>query len=365
MDKINELRSILGKSFAWNKSRLDCFTKMLLALFKVRTVNLSEIAVAFDSKASVESRYKRLYRFFSQFEMDYDVLGKWLFNQFEFPEKCYLIIDRTNWFWGKSATNILTLGIAYEGVAIPILWETLDKTGNATASEHQAMIQRFINLFGTQRIAGVLADREFASSDLFQWCNTQKISFYIRIKEDSNVKTGGKELCKAVDIFDDLPPNAHHYFDMNIELYGQSVYLSGSRAEDGELMIVATNQCPKNAVAAYLRRWEVESLFACLKGRGFRFEDTHITKPERVSKIMGLLAIGFCWAHKIGEWQNTIKPIKFKHFSYGVRPQYSLFRYGFNFIRNLLLSPSKKASLFRQCLNLLKSSPLVSWELSS
>ena len=70
MDKISELKGILGESLLWNKARLDCFVRMLIALFIVRTVNLSEIAVAFSSKASVSSRYKRLQRFFRKFERE-------------------------------------------------------------------------------------------------------------------------------------------------------------------------------------------------------------------------------------------------------------------------------------------------------
>lgn len=60
MNKVSELKGILGESFSWNKARLDCFVRMLLALFAVRTVNLSEIAVAFASEAEISSRYKRL-----------------------------------------------------------------------------------------------------------------------------------------------------------------------------------------------------------------------------------------------------------------------------------------------------------------
>jgi hypothetical protein len=37
MDKINELKRILGENLVWNKARLDCFVRMLLALFVVRT----------------------------------------------------------------------------------------------------------------------------------------------------------------------------------------------------------------------------------------------------------------------------------------------------------------------------------------
>src|SRR5437763_1819323 len=159
MNKISELRRILGDNFSWNKARLDCVVRFLLALFAVRTVNLSEIAVGFVSRAKVTSRYKRLCRFFRQFKLDYAQVAIWIFKLFVTDCKVYLTIDRTNWFWGKSKINILTLGIAYEGTAIPLLWHLLDKAGNASASEHQAILTRFVALFGKDCIAGVLADR--------------------------------------------------------------------------------------------------------------------------------------------------------------------------------------------------------------
>jgi hypothetical protein len=357
MDRISELTAILGKKFAWNKARLDCFSRMLLALFKVRTVNLSEIAVGFEAKASVESRYKRLYRFFRQFKMDYATLALWMVDQFALPKKFYVTIDRTNWFWGKGKINILTVAIAYEGIAIPVVWQALGKAGNASALEHQAILQRFIDLFGTTRIQGILADREFASGDLFGWLNQQKIPFYIRIKEDSLVKMKNKTVCKAVAIFNDLQPKIEKHFPMNVWLYGQRVYLSGSRADNGELMIVATHQHADNAISIYLRRWEIETLFSCLKGRGFRFEDTHITHCDRIEKVMALLAVAFCWAHKIGEWRAEKKPIPFKRFRQSIRPQHSLFRYGFNFIRELILNTRSVHQHFQHCLNFLTGPP--------
>lgn len=61
MTYISELSEILSQRLDWHKSRIDCFAQMLLALFVVRSVNLSEIAVAMNGdKASIESRYKRI-----------------------------------------------------------------------------------------------------------------------------------------------------------------------------------------------------------------------------------------------------------------------------------------------------------------
>ncbi len=104
-------------------------------------------------------------------------------------------------------------------------------------------------------------------------------------------------------------------------------------------MIVATNRSPKNAIPIYLRRWEIESLFQGLKGRGFRFEETHMTDLDRIEKLMGVLALGFCWAHKVGEWKAQVKKaIPFKQHYNGLRPQ--------------LLSCAKKSLIYRGALNI-------------
>lgn len=353
MDRVSELMEILGQNLSMNKARLDCFARMLLALFAVRTINLSEIAVAFRSKANVSSRYKRVVRFFSGAPLDFDQIARWIFKLFVTDRKIYLSIDRTNWYFGKKKINVLTLAIAYEGIAIPILWRFLNKAGNASAKEHRAIVNRFVRLFGTRNILGVLGDREFASGLFFKWLNKKKIPFYIRIKEDSLVLIKGKKLFKAKKFFRALNSREKSTFQMDIELYGAKVYLAGSRSERGELMIVATNRKPKNAIEIYLRRWEIETLFSCLKNRGFRFEDTHVTKLYRLEKIMALLAIGVAWAHKIGEWRAEIKPIRFSQHRDSLRPQSSYFRYGLDWIREIIFNLIGKTKDFRSCLRAL------------
>ena len=358
MTKLNELKNILGEYFKWNKARLDCFAQMLLSIFLVRTVNLSEVAVGIFSEAEINSRYRRLQRFFSEFKFNYDWLAKLIFKLFFTGKKVYVTIDRTNWFWGKAKINILTLGIAYEGIAIPLLWCLLDKAGNAKANEHQAILERFVDLFGQSCIAGVLADREFASGELFEFLNKQEIPFYIRIKEGAIVFVKKKKFSTAKKIFRHLNLKEGSAFQMTVWIFGQKVYLAGSRSERGELMIVATNQLPSNAVAIYLRRWEIETLFSCLKGRGFRFEDTHLTAHDRIEKMMAVLAVGFCWAHKTGEWRAIKKPIRVCKRRHGSRLQNSYFRYGLDFIRDLISNPFKKLSEFTLTLKILFFPPI-------
>ena len=170
MNLFSELAESLKISFQWNKSRLNCFAGILLALIAVRTVNFREIAVAFLSDAHVDSRYRRIRRFFASFKIDFVVIARWIFRLYFLDgEKVHLTMDRTNWYWGKSKINVFVLSFTHKGVAIPLLWRALDKAGTASAKEHQEILQRFVDIFGKGIIADVLGDREFASESLFSW----------------------------------------------------------------------------------------------------------------------------------------------------------------------------------------------------
>lgn len=353
MRDISGLLQSLNGYLGWNKARMTCFTHLLLGLFAVRTVNLQEIALAFQSGAKISSRYRRLQRFFALFDIDYAQIARWIFKLcFPANDKFYVIMDRTNWYWGKKKLNVFMLAIAYEGLAIPLFWHLLDKGGSSNDREQKALVMQFLETFGGDRIAGLLGDREFMSGKLFGWLIQQKLPFYIRIKEKSQVCIKKKKYASAKKLFKQLNPKEQSTFAMSVWLFGEKVFLSGSRSERGELMIVATNQSPINAIAIYLRRWEIESLFQSLKGRGFRFEDTHITDLERVKKLTAVLAIGFVWAHRVGERLAEKKPILLKNFKTQQRPQYSYFRYGLNFIREMIFSGIRDIKAFKDCLKL-------------
>lgn len=350
MVKSTQLEKALNVHFKWNKARMSCFAKMLMGLFMVRTVNLTQLAIAFGGKAKYLSRYTRLQRFFNGFEIDYEVITKFIFSLFNFKE-IYLTMDRTNWQWGRSNINILMLGIVYKGMAIPIIWRLLDKRGNSDTQERIDIIKQFISYFGKDCISGLLADREFIGSDWFAWLIKENIPFYIRIKNNV-VTTNSRGLEVDIDgLFYDIKINERRILKGKRKLWGNEIYLSATRSpKDGKLVIIATNADNDIAIDTYYKRWEIETLFQCLKGRGFNFEDTHITDLRRIKKMVALLAIAFCWAHKTGEFRHEeVEPIKLKRHG---RPAMSLFRYGLDFIREALFKISVS---FNHCLILITS----------
>jgi hypothetical protein len=98
---------------------------------------------------------------------------------------------------------------------------------------------------------------------------------------------------------------------------------------------------------------EIETLFGCLKGRGFKREETRVVGYLRVKKLLVLPVIAFCWTHKIGEWKHDcVLPIKIK--SHQRRAQ-SLFRYGLDAIRSEILNPlTRSKKLLMKMISLLR-----------
>ena len=147
MFELNTLRAKLQPHLGWHGARTLFVAAFIMALFRRKTVNLSELAVAFPGRAQPESHYKRQQRFFRGFELDYATIAKLVVAWMAIPEPWVLAVDRTQWDVGNTPVNILTLGVVYQGIAFPLVWMMLDKKGNSNTDERIELMERFYELF--------------------------------------------------------------------------------------------------------------------------------------------------------------------------------------------------------------------------
>src|SRR5262249_40798361 len=165
MTDIRSLERTLLDNLPWNKARIKFVPRFLLALYAMRTVNLSILATAFSGHAREESNYKRLQRFVREVGMAYAELALVIVELVGVPGPDTLPLERTNWKVGAVDLNILMLSIVYRGVGIPVVWTVMSKAGNSDTSERTTVIEIFIDLFDAQRIACLLGDREFVGRE--------------------------------------------------------------------------------------------------------------------------------------------------------------------------------------------------------
>lgn len=322
----------LQENIQGTRHAIKFIAQFVAALLKTRTSNLAKIANAIESEAGTNSVYRQLQRFLkneNKVSIDYLKLLK-------LKGKLKILIDRTEWKFGETWINILTLSVAYQQVAIPVLCEVVNHKGNATALEHVGIIQRFAREFGIQRIQRVYGDREFGSSELFAYWLKNEIDFHIRLK--TSHQSGGKsflQMWKNVSERVKLPGK------VKIKVFGLEIYVSCVKYQKKgktEYLIVAGKAENKYALEEYKVRWQIETMFGGLKKRGFNFEETHLTMPEKMAKLMMLLGLGLCLAMLMGKVQVEVWKMVEMKLKNNKRYVKSLFRIGLDALQNLLFN---------------------------
>lgn len=87
-----------------------------------------------------------------------------------------------------------------------------------------------------------------------------------------------------------------------------------------------------------------------MKRRGFNLEDTHITDPERLSRLVAVLTLALCWCYKVGVWLDRQKPIAIKKHQ---RRVCSIVRLGLDTLRRTLLNAASRITRLQQMIRLL------------
>lgn len=333
------LKQKLEEKLEWNKARIDFLAKFIIALIQVRTVNFSEIANVLIGKAKEESNYKRIIRFFKYFEICYVEIAELIVKLVGEAKPWVIAMDRTEWGYGKNWINILMLGICYKGVLFPLYWKVLEKKGNSNTEERKDLIQEFIKKFGVKSIKFLAADREFIGQAWFKYLIEEGIDFRIRIKDNTIIHNRRGMTTAVCRLFSNLTTNRPLTSRKHCFIWSVPLYLTGMKLGTGEFLILVSPKFAANACQDYSLRWNIETLFGCLKSRGFRLEDSHLSDCIKLKKLVAILSIAFTWAFLVGYFLSQQKPIKLKKHS---RPEKSIFRLGFDKLRRLFsnsLSP--------------------------
>lgn len=204
-----------------------------------------------------------------------------------------IAIDRTEWQFGKSWVNVLMLSVAYKKISLPLFWTVLQEKGCSDNAERRTILQQFIDEFGIEWIGFVTADREFASKQWLKYLVEEKINFRRRIKANAQITDKRGKLICASKLWRTLKVGARMECRRRRKFWntGRSI-VAVCRKEDGEAVIVVSSERSGQILKEYGARWQIETLFANLKTRGFRLEDRHSTDGASGAQIIIVIDAG-------------------------------------------------------------------------
>lgn len=344
------LEQALKTHFHWETRRLDFLARFILALIQKQTINLAKIARALNLNVHPDSNQTRCARFIREFEIDLEQIATFLIQGL--PARFDLLLDRTEHFFGKTSVNVLTFAAGVGQIRQPLIWEHLGKTGSSDTSERKNLLKRLLKVLDPKRIQVLIADREFIGIRWLAWLKNKRIPFAIRIRANTIIRIGPFK-DHASRIFLRLKVGEVLNFRDCCVLMGVRGYISATRLETQELLIVFRSHQKLNGLEVYARRWGIECLFKSFRTAGFNLSDSHVTQPERVARLFVLLTLALTWAVRIGLVASRLEPIVVK--SHG-RAEFSVFRFGLDVLSEILLGGTRLMSFLQAVMVLFDTS---------
>jgi Transposase DDE domain len=208
-------------------------------------------------------------------------------------ETVVLMLDQSQ---VKVGYECLMVSVRIGHRALPVVWQTV-KTEGAIGFETQKKLLSEVKNMVPEGISILLsADRFYGTANMIGLCQELKWNYRIRLKGNILLKKDGGELSTG----DAAKLGITELHEAEI---GTVITHIGIIHEAGhpEPWIIAMNEKPTKArTLDYGLIWGIEALFSDFKSRGFGITETHLDKPERIDRLILILAIACYWAVSTG-----------------------------------------------------------------
>ena len=233
----------------------------------------------------------------------------------------HLMLDRTNWKFGKQDINYLVLAVRVGDIIFPLFWTLLDHQGNSDTQARIDMLNNFKEAFGCDKILSFSADREFIGKDWLNYLVQNDIPFFIRTKENqlANHRDNKRPL---KEFFEHL--NTDQTFSLYNVMDDERIVVVGKKLKEENLVIFSNVQDKDYVLRTYQKRWDIERLFRNMKTQGFNLENTHMKDLKRLSKLMVFIAIAILFSTITGltqkcAYKKTVRSPLYSTFTKGLR----------------------------------------------
>lgn len=196
---------------------------------------------------------------------------------------------------------VLMLGLALGDRALPLAWAVEAGPANLGFDSQEVVLERVRRWLPVGAEVLVVADRFYPSTALLAWLHRQGWHYRLRLKGNLSVDPGFGDIVTTGA----LATGFTERYLANVRLFasGAPTHL-GILHEAGhpEPWIIAMDCAPNRAaVHDYGRRWGIEPLFSDFKSRGFNLEATQLRAPDRLDRLLLLMALALHGCVRAGQ----------------------------------------------------------------
>ena len=203
---------------------------------------------------------------------------------------------------------VLMVGLGVGDRALPLAWTVEAGPANLGFEAQKRLLERVRSWLPAGAEVLLLADRFYPSVELFAWLHGQDWHCRLRLKGNLNVDPGFGDVATTGEL---AAGHTERYLP-NVRLFDRGVPTNlGILHEAGqpEPWIIAMNDPPNRAtVRDHGSRWGIEPLFSDFKSRGFQLEDTQLRAPDRLDRLLLIMALAMYWCVRVGQADARHRP---------------------------------------------------------
>lgn len=196
----------------------------------------------------------------------------------------------------------LMLSVVYHGRALPLCWVVVrGAKGHFPETLHQQLLSQVHSIMPKGASVTFLGDGEFDGTAL--QADLHRATWHYVCRTASNIRISA---CGVSFHVGDLGPPCGELVAvtpayMTAELYGPISILALWGQQYQQPLYLVTNLADLDAaVQLYKQRPSIETFFSDLKSRGFHIHKSHLSEPERLSRLLIACCLAYVWIVYLG-----------------------------------------------------------------
>jgi len=294
------------------KTLVENISDLVVALVQARHVHFAKIAEKLNRGGTAESREQWVRCQLDNRTMSTAQLFRPMVQcllQGLVGRSVYLILDPTD-LDDERCTVMLML--AYRGRALPLVWMSFEMKPGMIGDSVTLLFRELRQWLPEGVKVYLLADREFHGVDILELIVAQGWIPVVRGK-GTTTATLADGTQRPLNAW--TPPVGQITFHNAVWLTAEQVgpfSLSTSCAppKPGKGLdpwfIISTEPAGPQVIHMYEKRFWVEETFRDFKGYGFHFDATGVRDPERLDRLVLIIALACWWVLSIGIWLHRM-----------------------------------------------------------
>ncbi len=304
----------------------------IYGLFQAEHCSLHKVAKHLPLKTNKASKIQRLKRYLKNRgivvgkiypKITKGMLEKWNSRSLD------IAVDRTEW----GTFNLLLCGIAYGKRVLPLGWRLLKHAGNSNFDEQKELLDSICPILPEKCQISLLGDGEFKSVELMKYASTHSWDFNLGQSKGTWMKypSGRWEQLKELKVSEGNPCYYQGVFLTKEHEYGPVNLMAYWDREKKQIRYSTTSRraCKATLNWGKRRSW-IEATFRDFKSGGFQLESSKLTDPDRMNRLLLVMAITYLWCYHVGRW--VFKTGKRRQVDTGRKRNHSFFRMGLDWL---------------------------------